>query len=83
MTQAAAAAVAGLAGVRVEQLDLTDPGSIEGFARRWLASDRPLHAVINNAGVVVIGLAWTCVPVKCPVTHSPVPGGAGSAAKRA
>ncbi len=48
----AAAAVTGLAGVRVEQLDLTDPGSIETFAARWLAAGRPLHALVNNAAVL-------------------------------
>lgn len=48
----AAAAVAGLARVRVEQLDLTDPGSIERFARRWLTSGRPLHVLVNNAAVL-------------------------------
>ncbi|PSM37635.1 oxidoreductase [Streptomyces dioscori] len=48
----AAAAVHGLPGVRVERLDLTDPSSIEAFARRWLASSRPLHALVNNAAVL-------------------------------
>ncbi len=50
--QRAAAAVAGIAGLRVEQLDLTDPGSVEAFAQRWLDSGRPLHVLINNAGVL-------------------------------
>ncbi|MGI3785872.1 MAG: SDR family NAD(P)-dependent oxidoreductase [Janthinobacterium lividum] len=48
----AAVVVAGLPGVRVEQLDLTDPGSIEAFAQRWLVSGRPLNALINNAAVL-------------------------------
>ena len=48
----AATAVAGLPGVRVEQVDLTDPGSIEAFAARWLDSGRPLHALVNNAAVL-------------------------------
>jgi NAD(P)-dependent dehydrogenase (short-subunit alcohol dehydrogenase family) len=48
----AAAAVAGLPGVRVEQLDLTNPASIGGFAERWLASGRPLHVLVNNAAVL-------------------------------
>jgi NAD(P)-dependent dehydrogenase (short-subunit alcohol dehydrogenase family) len=50
--QRAAAAVAGLSGVRVEALDLVDPASIESFAERWLASGRPLHALVNNAAVL-------------------------------
>jgi NAD(P)-dependent dehydrogenase (short-subunit alcohol dehydrogenase family) len=48
----AAAAVSGLSGVRVEPLDLVDPSSIEAFAQRWLASGRPLHALVNNAAVL-------------------------------
>src|SRR3954447_22485734 len=48
----AAAAVAGLSGVRVEGLDLVDPASIEAFAQRWLASGRPLHVLVNNAAVL-------------------------------
>ena len=48
----AAAAVAGLAGVRVEPLDLTEPRSVEAFAARWLDSGRPLHVLVNNAAVL-------------------------------
>ncbi|HYN96621.1 MAG TPA: SDR family NAD(P)-dependent oxidoreductase, partial [Pilimelia sp.] len=50
--QRAAVAVAGIAGLRVEQLDLTDPGSVEAFAQRWLDSGRPLPVLINNAAVL-------------------------------
>jgi NAD(P)-dependent dehydrogenase (short-subunit alcohol dehydrogenase family) len=49
--QRAAEAVAGIPGSRVEQLDLTDPGSVEAFAQRRLTSGRPLHVLINNATV--------------------------------
>ena len=48
----AATAVGGLEGVRVERLDLTDPGSIDAFAQRWHAAGRPLHALVNNAAVL-------------------------------
>lgn len=48
----AAAVVGGLDRVRVERLDLTDPGSIEDFAQRWLTSDRALHVLVNNAAVL-------------------------------
>ncbi|GAB2578855.1 oxidoreductase [Paractinoplanes abujensis] len=47
----AAAAVDGLARVTVDRLDLLDPASIDSFAARYLASGRPLHALINNAGL--------------------------------
>ena len=36
-------------GVRVEQLDVTDPDSVAGLARRL--GDAPLDILINNAGV--------------------------------
>jgi NAD(P)-dependent dehydrogenase (short-subunit alcohol dehydrogenase family) len=49
--QRAAGAVAGIAGLRVEQLDLADPGSVEAFAQRWLISGRPLHVLVNNAAL--------------------------------
>jgi NAD(P)-dependent dehydrogenase (short-subunit alcohol dehydrogenase family) len=48
-TAKAAAALEGIDGVAVEQLDLTDPASVDAFAARWLATGRPLHALINNA----------------------------------
>ena len=48
----ATAAVGTLSGVRVEQLDLTDPASVDAFAQRWSASGRPLHALVNNAAVL-------------------------------
>ena len=44
--------MAGIAGLRVEQLDPTDPGSVEAFAERWLVPGRPLHVLIKNAGVL-------------------------------
>jgi hypothetical protein len=43
---------------RVEQgkLDLLDPASIDGFASKFLASGRPLHILINNAGIMATPL---------------------------
>ncbi|AQA01297.1 oxidoreductase [Mycobacterium sp. MS1601] len=37
--------------IEVSRLDLMDPASIDDFAARWLKSDRPLHILINNAGL--------------------------------
>ena len=51
-TARAAAAVEGIDGVRVEQLDLIDPGSVESFAAKWVSSGRPLHMLVNNAAVL-------------------------------
>ena len=48
----AAPALAGIERVEVSQLDLLDPTSIDAFATRYLDSDRPLHILINNAGVM-------------------------------
>ncbi len=43
---------------RVEQgaLDLADPDSVDAFAKNFLASGRPLHLLINNAGVMATPL---------------------------
>ncbi|MET0393191.1 MAG: SDR family NAD(P)-dependent oxidoreductase [Chitinophagaceae bacterium] len=42
--------------VEVEPMDLMDPVSIDAFAGRFLASGRPLHLLINNAGVMWVPL---------------------------
>ncbi|WP_432183871.1 SDR family NAD(P)-dependent oxidoreductase [Streptomyces tendae] len=47
----AALAEAGLGGVEVGRLDLLDPASIGTFADQWLESRRPLHILVNCAGV--------------------------------
>lgn len=43
--------------VRVEELDLADLASVRAFAARW--GDRPLHYLINNAGVMACPLSRT------------------------
>lgn len=48
----AAPALAGIERVEVGRLDLLDPTSIEAFATRYLDSDRPLHILLNNAGIM-------------------------------
>jgi NAD(P)-dependent dehydrogenase (short-subunit alcohol dehydrogenase family) len=53
----ARAALAGIARVELERLDLGDPASIEAFAQRFLASGRPLHMLVNNAGIMAAPLA--------------------------
>ncbi|MBM7566330.1 oxidoreductase [Paenibacillus sacheonensis] len=50
-------ALAGIAGTEVEKLDLSDPASIDAFARRFLATGRPLHFLIANAGIMAPPLA--------------------------
>ncbi|GAB3238242.1 SDR family NAD(P)-dependent oxidoreductase [Kineococcus gypseus] len=51
-TSRAAEAVDGMDDVRVEQLDLTDPASVDAFAARWTGSGRPVHVLVNNAAVL-------------------------------
>src|SRR5689334_6471443 len=48
-----ARAVEGVERVAVSQLDLTDPTAIAASASRWHASQRPLHALVNNATAAV------------------------------
>jgi NAD(P)-dependent dehydrogenase (short-subunit alcohol dehydrogenase family) len=48
----AAVALAGIERVEVDRLDLLDPASIDAFAARYLDSGRPLHVLINGAGIM-------------------------------
>ncbi|WP_067510243.1 SDR family NAD(P)-dependent oxidoreductase [Actinoplanes sp. TFC3] len=48
----AAAALHGLPGVHIEQLDLTDPASIDAFATGRIDASRPVHMLVNNAAVM-------------------------------
>ncbi|MRW83668.1 SDR family NAD(P)-dependent oxidoreductase [Pseudoduganella sp. FT26W] len=50
--QLAAAALAGLPGVAVAALDLMDAASIAAFSADFLAAGRPLHLLINSAGIM-------------------------------
>jgi NAD(P)-dependent dehydrogenase (short-subunit alcohol dehydrogenase family) len=42
--------------VELAALDLINPKSIDGFAEMFLASGRPLHLLINNAGIMWVPL---------------------------
>ncbi|MGW7368864.1 SDR family NAD(P)-dependent oxidoreductase [Streptomyces sp. NPDC054841] len=60
---AAEEAVAGIDGVEIDELDLTDPHSVRDFAERFLASGRGVDMMINNAGVMAspetrVGPGW-------------------------
>lgn len=46
----------GIAGVEIAELDLMDPAQIDSFAQAFLASNRPLHLLINNAGIMWVPL---------------------------
>ncbi|MCX4977755.1 SDR family NAD(P)-dependent oxidoreductase [Streptomyces sp. NBC_00620] len=60
---AARAAVDGIEGVEVDELDLGDLDSVRAFAERFLASARTVDIVINNAGIMAcpetrVGPGW-------------------------
>ncbi|MEI9943484.1 MAG: SDR family NAD(P)-dependent oxidoreductase [Chitinophagaceae bacterium] len=46
----------GIANVELASMDLINPGSIDEFASTFLASGRPLHLLINNAGIMWVPL---------------------------
>ncbi len=39
-------------GIEIEYMDLLNPTSIDAFAEKFLASNRPLHLLINSAGIM-------------------------------
>lgn len=47
----------GIPRVELETLDLFEPASVDAFAERFLASGRPIHALVNNAGIMAPPLA--------------------------
>ena len=44
--------LADVADVRIEIMDLLDPGSIDAFASQFLRDNEKLHILINNAGIM-------------------------------
>jgi NAD(P)-dependent dehydrogenase (short-subunit alcohol dehydrogenase family) len=48
--------LAGIANVEIEKMDLANPQSITEFTEKFLASKRPLHLLINNAGIMWVPL---------------------------
>jgi len=46
----------GIINVAIEEMDLMHPDSIDAFAAKFLASGRPLHLLINNAGIMWVPL---------------------------
>ncbi len=53
----ATAALVGI-DVKAEPMDLLDPDSIDAFARRFLATGRALHLLVNSAGIMAVP-TWT------------------------
>lgn len=48
--------LAGTSNIEIESVDLLEPESIDAFAGRFIASGRPLHLLINNAGIMWVPL---------------------------
>ena len=48
-------ALAGLANVTIDEIDLAAPATIDAFAARF--ADRPLHLLVNNAGIMAAPLS--------------------------
>lgn len=46
----------GIPRVAIEAMDMMNPASIAAFAKKFLASERPLHLLINNAGIMWVPL---------------------------
>lgn len=46
----------GIANVLIEKMDLMNPHSIDLFAEKFLHSGKPLHFLINNAGIMWVPL---------------------------
>ena len=46
----------GINNVELETMNLMDPASIDAFANKILASGRPVHLLINNAGIMWVPL---------------------------
>lgn len=48
--------LAAIPNIELEELDLANPDSIDAFAEKFLASERSLHLLINNAGIMWVPL---------------------------
>jgi len=46
----------GIPNVEIEVMNLMDPLSIDAFAEKFIQSGRPLHLLINNAGIMWVPL---------------------------
>lgn len=55
--ETARGALAGLPNVEVAEMDLADLASVRAFADTWRESGRPLHGLVNNAGIMACPLA--------------------------
>jgi len=68
-------ALASVAGdIEVAEMDLADLASVRAFARAYVESGRPLHGLVNNAGVMAsplsrVGPGWESQFAICHLGH--------------
>jgi NAD(P)-dependent dehydrogenase (short-subunit alcohol dehydrogenase family) len=55
-SQKAQKALEGIPNVELELLDLMKPSSIDSLSERFLSSERPLHILVNSAGIMATPL---------------------------
>lgn len=55
-TEKAKKSLEGIANIEIEAMDLMNTNSINSFAEKFLASGRPLHLLVNNAGIMWVPL---------------------------
>lgn len=72
--EAAREALAGIANVEIADMDLADLASVRAFARSWAGSGRPLHGLVNNAGIMAcplvrVGPGWESQFAICHLGH--------------
>jgi NAD(P)-dependent dehydrogenase (short-subunit alcohol dehydrogenase family) len=72
--EAAREALAGLPNVEIAEMDLADLASVRAFARSWRESGRPLHGLVNNAGIMAcplarVGPGWESQFAICHLGH--------------
>lgn len=46
----------GIMNIEMEEVDMMSPASIDNFAEKFISSRRPLHLLINNAGIMWVPL---------------------------
>jgi len=46
----------GITNIEIEEVDMMNPNSIDRFAEKFILSGRPLHLLINNAGIMWVPL---------------------------
>ena len=67
-------ALEGIQGVEVAEMDLADLASVRAFAADYSESGRPLHGLVNNAGIMAcplarVGPGWESQFAICHLGH--------------